>query len=262
MALMPPLVTVMVKAAENASKSLARDFGEVEQLQVSVKGPSDFVSAADKKAEKTIHYELSKARPDWSFMMEESGAIEGKDKSKVFLVDPLDGTNNFLHGVPHWCITIAAVEDGEVTAGVTFDPVRNEMFWASKGHGAYIRNKRLRISGRRELDMALVACSQAAKGRRDADQLAADLKRVTTQVSGIRSFHSAALDLAYVAAGRFDAYFDRGLKPWDAAAGVLLVREAGGMVTEIDGGKDPINKASILASNAMLYQDVFKLLNQ
>lgn len=260
MALMPPLVTIMVKAAEAASKSLARDFGEVEQLQVSIKGPSDFVSAADKKAEKTIHYTLEKARPDWSFLMEESGKIEGKDTSKYFLVDPLDGTNNFLHGVPHWCTTIAAVEDGEITAAVTMDVVRNEVFWASKGHGAFIRNKRLRISGRKDMDMSLVACSQAAKGRRDAVQLAADMAKVVTKVSGVRSFHSAALDLAYVAAGRFDAFFDRSLKSWDVAAGILLVREAGGIVSEIDGGKDPLNGGSILASNPALYQDMSNLL--
>lgn len=261
MALMPALVTVMVKAVEAASKSLARDFGEVEQLQVSIKGPSDFVSAADKRAEKTIHQSLSKARPDFSFVMEEGGKIEGKDKSKIFYVDPLDGTNNFLHGVPHWCTTIAAEEDGEITAAVTLDVVRNELFWASKGHGAFIRNKRLRISGRKDLDMALVAASHAAKGRRDAVKLGEDIIKVAGHVSGIRSFHSAALDLAYVAAGRFDAFWDRSLKPWDVAAGVLLIREAGGMVSEIDGGSDPVNGGSILASNASLYQDMRKLLS-
>ena len=261
MALMPALVTVMVKAAEAAAKSLARDFGEVEQLQVSIKGPSDFVSAADKKAEKSIHQVLSKARPDYSFMMEETGKVEGKDKSKIFYVDPLDGTNNFLHGVPHWCTTIAAEENGEIIAAVTFDVVRNEVFWASKGHGAFIRNKRLRISGRKDMDMALIATSQAAKGRRDADQIAREVTKVAGAVSGIRSYHSAALDLAYVAAGRFDAYWDRGLKSWDAAAGVLLVREAGGIVTEINGGDNPIHAGSILASNAALYQDMRKLLS-
>lgn len=261
MALMPPLVTVMVKAAEAASKSLARDFGEVEQLQVSIKGPSDFVSAADKKAEKSIHYVLEKSRPDFSYLMEESGRIEGKDKSKVFYVDPLDGTNNFLHGVPHWCTTIAAEEDGEITAAVTLDVIRNELFWASKGHGAFIRNKRLRISGRKELDMAMVSTAQPAKGRRDSVQVGKDVARVGAQVSAIRSFGASALDLAYVAAGRLDAFWDREIKPWDMAAGILLVREAGGMVSEINGGRNVVNGGSILASNASLYQDMLKLLS-
>lgn len=261
MALMPALVTVMVKAAEAASKSLARDFGEVEQLQVSIKGPSDFVSAADKKAEKTIHSVLEKARPDWSFMMEESGKVEGKDKSKVFYVDPLDGTNNFLHGVPHWCTTIAAEEDGEITAAVTFDVVRNEVFWASKGHGAFLRNKRLRISGRKDMDMAMVSTPLPAKGRRDPDQIGRDLQRVSASVSAVRTMGASALDLAYIAAGRLDAFWDRNIKAWDVAAGVLLVREAGGMVTELNGGNNPVNGGSILASNASLYQDMRKLLS-
>jgi len=251
----------MAKAAEAASKSLARDFGEVEQLQVSIKGPSDFVSAADKKAEKTIFQSLSKSRPDWSFMMEESGKVEGKDPSKIFYVDPLDGTNNFLHGVPHWCTTIAAEENGVLVAAVTFDVVRNEMFWASRGGGAFIGNKKIRVSGRKNMEMALVSTSQAAKGRRDSVKLAEDMAKITSHVSGVRSFHSAALDLAYVAAGRFDAAFDRALSPWDVAAGILLVQEAGGKVTEIDGGKNPLKGGSILASSGALYQDMIKLLN-
>jgi myo-inositol-1(or 4)-monophosphatase len=258
---MPPLVTVMVKAAEAASKSLARDFGEVENLQISIKGPSDFVSAADKKAEKTIQHHLGKARPDWSFLMEESGKVEGKDPNRVFIIDPLDGTNNFLHGVPHWCTTIAAVEDGVITAAVTFDVIRNEMFWAARGAGAFVGHKKLRVSGRKDMGVSLAACSQPALGRREGSEFAGQMARVAASFSGLRSMHSAALDLAYVAAGRFDAYWDLALKPWDVAAGILLVQEAGGKVTEIDGGKDPLNSGSILAANAALYQDMRKLLN-
>lgn len=261
MPLMPALVTVMAKAAEAASKSLARDFGEVENLQISIKGPSDFVSAADKKAEKTLQHHLSKARPDWSFLMEEGGKVEGKDPNKVFIIDPLDGTNNFLHGVPHWCITIAAVENGVITAGVTFDPIRNEMFWASRGGGAFMGHKKLRVSGRNDMSLALAACSQPAKGRRETKEFANQMAKIASEFSGLRSMHSAALDLAYVASGRFDAYWDQALKPWDVAAGILLVQEAGGKVTEIDGGKDPLNSGSVLASNAALYQDMRKLLN-
>ncbi|MCB1537646.1 MAG: inositol monophosphatase, partial [Alphaproteobacteria bacterium] len=226
MALMPPLVTVMIKAAEAASRSLARDFGEAEQLQVSKKGPSDFVTAADQKAEKTLHYALGKARPDYSFLMEESGKIEGKDPSRMFIVDPLDGTNNFLHGVPHWAINIAAVENGEVMAGVTYDVVRHEIFWAAKGVGAFLGNRRLRVSSRDNLEMALVLHNAPSKGRGDFTRYAKDMERVTAEVSATRISGSSALDLAYVAAGRLDGYWEDGLKPWDIAAGIVLVREA------------------------------------
>lgn len=261
MALMPPLVTIMVKAAEAAAKSLARDFGEAEALQVSKKGPSNFVTAADQRAEKTLHYALAKARPDFSFLMEESGKIEGKDPNKVFIVDPLDGTNNFLHGIPHWAITIAAQENGEVVAGITFDVVRNEMFWAAKGMGAFIRNRKIRCSARTDMDMAMVASGTPAKGRGDHKQFATDMARVLPEVSGLRRGGSAALDLAYVASGRLEAYWEREIQPWDVAAGILLVREAGGIVSEVDGGKEVLNGGSILAANSSLYQDVRKLLN-
>ena len=182
MALMPPLVTIMVKAAEAAAKSLARDFGECEQLQVSKKGPSNFVTAADKKAEKSIQYTLSKARPEFGFLMEEGGVVEGTDKTRKFIIDPLDGTNNFLHGVPHWCITMAAEEDGEITHGIVFDVVRNELFWASKGLGAFIRNRKIRVSSRNDLEMSLVGTGTPAKGRGDHDQFAKDMTRASARV--------------------------------------------------------------------------------
>lgn len=261
MALVPALIHVMMKAAQDAARSLARDFGEAEALQVSKKGPSNFVTAADKKAEKTIHYSLQKSRPDFSFLMEESGEVVGNNPNQIFIVDPLDGTNNFLHGIPHWAITIAAQEDGEITAGVTFDVVRNEMFWAAKGKGAFIGNKKLRVSGRKDMDMAMVASGTPAKGRGDMKQFMHDMNKVLPEVSGMRRGGSAALDLAYVAAGRLEAYWERDLQAWDVAAGVLMVKEAGGLVSEVNGGKNPVYGGSILAANGALYQDIQKLLN-
>lgn len=261
MPLMPPIVTVMVKAAEAAAKTLARDFGEVEQLQVSKKGPSDFVTASDKKAEGVIHYNLAKARPDYSFLMEESGKVEGKDPNKIFIVDPIDGTNSFLHGYPHWCTTMAAVENGEVVAGVTFDIVRNEMFWAAKGVGAFIRNKRIRVSSRNAMEMALVAGDSPSKGRGNMDEFVTDMKRLLPEISGFRRSGSSALDLAHVAAGRMEGFFMRCLKPWDVAAGIILVKEAGGKITEVNGGKDPLYGGTVLATNSALYQDIRDLLN-
>jgi len=261
MALMPPLVTIMVKAAESAAKSLARDFGECEQLQISKKGPSNFVSAADKKAEKSIHFVLNKFRPEFGFLMEEGGVIEGKDPTRKFIIDPLDGTNNFLHGVPHWCITMAAEENGEITAGIVFDVVRNELFWAAKGLGAFLRNRKIRVSSRTDLEMSLVGTGTPAKGRGNHELFTRDMQRVLPQCSGMRRMGSAALDLAYVAAGRFDAYWEREIQPWDVAAGVLIVREAGGFVSEVNGGKNAVYGGTILASNAGVYQDMRTLLN-
>ncbi|HEY8962903.1 MAG TPA: inositol monophosphatase family protein [Alphaproteobacteria bacterium] len=261
MPLMPPLVTVMVKAVETASKKLNRDFGEVENLQVSVKGPSNFVTAADKKAEETLHYHLSKARSGWSFLMEESGEVKGEDGKGKFIIDPLDGTNNFLHGIPHWCITVAAEEKGEIVAGVTFDSIRNEMFWAAKGVGAFIGSRKIRVSGRKDMGMALVSTNNPSKGRGGHEQYYKDMEKFTNAVSGVRAYHSTALDLAYVAAGRLDGMFVRQISPWDVAAGVLLVREAGGIVSEVDGGKDPVYGGTILATNGLLYQDIKALLD-
>lgn len=261
MALMPPLVTVMVKAAEAAAKSLARDFGEAEQLQVSRKGPSNFVTAADKRAEKSIHYTLAKARPDFGFLMEEGGTFEGKDPARRFIVDPLDGTNNFLHGVPHWCITIAAEEEGEITNGIVFDVVRNEMFWASKGLGAFIRNRKIRVSSRSDLEMSLVGTGTPAKGRGDHARFAAEMGKVLPAVAGMRRMGSAALDLAYVACGRYDAYWEHGINAWDVAAGILIVREAGGIVSEVNGGKNVLYGGTILAANGGVYQDMRSLLS-
>ncbi len=256
------LINVMVNAAEKAARTLVRDFGEVEQLQVSRKGPADFVSAADLAAERTIKAELTKARPEFGLLMEESGKGGPAGAKNRWIVDPLDGTTNFLHGLPHWAISIAAEIDGVIMAGVIYDPVKNELFWAERGQGAFVNSKRLRVSGRRSLEDAVVATGMPFKGRATALSYMAELDLMMGEVAGIRRFGSAALDLAYVAAGRFDAFWEYALSPWDCAAGVILVTEAGGFVSEVDGGANPVFGSSILASNADLARPVRDLLRR
>ena len=248
-------LNVMVEAAEKAGRSLVRDFGEVENLQVSKKGPGDFVSTADHKSEKVIRAILEKARPKYGFLMEESGETKGEDKSFRWIVDPLDGTTNFLHGIPHWCISIALEKDKEIVAGVVFDPVKNEIFWAEKGAGAFSSSVRLRVSGRTSLQEALMTV-----GTDKSDEFLSDISATAPSVSGVRRMGSACLDLCYVAAGRFDAYWERGLKAWDAAAGSLIVKEAGGSVSDLDGGKNYVYGKSILAANATLHSELLKKL--
>ena len=221
-----PNMNVMLRAAEKAAKSLIRDFGEVEQLQVSQKGPADFVSNADLKAEKIVRIELAKARPAFGFLMEESGATAGADKANRWIVDPLDGTTNFLHGLPHWAVSIALEREGEVVAGVIYEPIRDELFWAEKGQGAYLNAQRLRVSERRRLDEALVATGAPFRGHGNHPLFLTQIAAVMAETAGIRRFGSAALDLAYVAAGRFDAFWETHLKPWDIAAGSLIVTGA------------------------------------
>jgi myo-inositol-1(or 4)-monophosphatase len=252
----------MVRAAEKAARTLVRDFGEVEQLQVSKKGPADFVTSADLAAERTIREELSKSRPDFGFLMEESGRHGPKDARSRWIVDPLDGTTNFLHGLPHWAISIGAETDGAIVAGVVYDPVKDELFWAERGQGAYVNSKRLRVSGRRSLDVAMVATGMPYKGRAIAPHYLDELDLVMQEVAGVRRFGSAALDLAYVAAGRYDAFWEYGLSPWDTAAGAILVAEAGGFVTEIDGGNNPIFGNSVLAANGTLQRPMLDLLRR
>ena len=252
----------MVRAAEKASRTLVRDFGEVEQLQVSRKGPADFVSSADLAAEKTIRAELSKARPDFGWLMEESGKGGAPNARSRWIVDPLDGTSNFLHGLPHWAISIAVETDGAIVAGVIHDPVKNELFWAERGQGAFMNNSRLRVSGRRSLDIAMIATGLPFKGRKTGPNYLAELELVMSEVAGVRRFGSAALDLAYVAAGRFDAFWEYGLSPWDTAAGLILVTEAGGSVGEVDGGNAPVFGKSILASNGYLGHPLRELLGR
>jgi myo-inositol-1(or 4)-monophosphatase len=245
------VLNVMIGAARKAARALTRDFGEVENLQVSKKGPADFVSSADLKAEKTLYEELSKARPGYGFLMEESGATEGSDKTHRWIVDPLDGTLNFLHGVPHFAISIGLEREGVLVAGVVYNPVRDELYWAEKGQGAYLNDKRLRAAARSDMSEALFACGTPFMGRPGHDVFLAELERVMAASAGVRRFGAASLDLAAVAAGRVDGFWERHLSPWDIAAGVVLVREAGGFAKEIDGG-DFMQSGHIVAANDRL----------
>ena len=256
-----PLITVMINAAYKAARGLVRDFGEVENLQVSRKGPADFVSAADHKAEETIVYELRKARPRFGFLLEEGGVVKGEDDSNRWIVDPLDGTTNFLHGIPHFAISIGHERDGRPHAGVIYDPVRDEVFWAENGIGAYLNDQRLRVSGRRELSNALIATGMPFHGRAAHPEYPTMLEYVWNDTAGIRRFGSAALDLAYVAAGRFDGFWEFALSPWDIAAGIIIVREAGGLVTEVNGGSEMMKSGDILASNSQFHGDLSRILD-
>jgi myo-inositol-1(or 4)-monophosphatase len=241
------LLKVMSDAARKAARGLNRDFGEVAELQVSRKGAADFVSAADLKAEQVVFEALSKARPGYGFLGEERGMIEGTDKTHTWIVDPLDGTTNFLHAIPHFAITIALKREGAIVAGVTYNPITNELFWAEKGKGAFVNDKRLRVSARTRLDEAVIATGIPFLGHGQHAKFLKELHQVSQRVAGVRRFGSAALDLAYVAAGRFDAFWERDLKSWDLAAGVLLVSEAGGLVRDADGGETMLQSGSVCA---------------
>ncbi len=260
-----PVVNVMRRAAIAAGRALRRDFGEVQNLQVSRKGPADFVSNADLKAEKIVLTELQKARPEYGFLMEESGTVPGRDPAHRFIVDPLDGTTNFLHGLPLWSVSIALARDDEMIAGVIYDPNRDELFWAEKGKGAFLDQQRLRVSARRKLADSLFATGIPFLGRGSPEEHAACLAEVAAVVgvsAGIRRWGVASLDLAYVAAGRFDGFWETGLMPWDFGAGAVLVREAGGYVSQIDGAPLTIESPSILATNSQLLLPFGKLLRE
>lgn len=267
MAAISGLIRVMEKAARKAGGRLRRDFGEIEHLQVSRKGPSDFVSKADQTSERTLWDELRAARPDWGFLFEEGGEIEGDPDKPRFIVDPLDGTTNFLHGLPHFAISIAVQEPrldgkgwGEVTAGLIYQPVTDESFWAEKSRGAWLQDRRLRVSSRRHLDESLIATGIPFAGHGDAEQWSRIYGALAPQVAGIRRFGSAALDLAWVAAGRYEGFWEAGLKPWDTAAGCLLVREAGGFVSDWKGRSQPYCDVEILAGNDALHSRLHKIL--
>jgi myo-inositol-1(or 4)-monophosphatase len=257
-------ITVMIRAAFAAAKSLKRDFGEVEQLQVSEKGPGDFVSRADLQAERTLRAELARTRPDYGFLGEEGGETKGDGRNR-WIADPLDGTTNFLHGVPHFAISLALERDGEIIAGVIYQPISDELFWAEKGNGAFIdtpnaRSRRLRVSGRKELARALVGTGIPHIGRGDHPDYLRKLETVMAGTAGVRRWGAASLDLAFVAAGRYDAFFEYGLAPWDVAAGLLLVREAGGMVDDVAGKPYALGGPSLLATNAGLRDAMVELL--
>jgi len=243
----------MSEAARKAARGLNRDFGELAELQVAKKAPADFVSAADLRAEQVIFEVLSKARPGYSFLGEERGLIEGTDKTHTWIVDPLDGTTNFLHAIPHFAINIALEREGVVVAGVTYNPVSNELFWAEKGKGCFVNDRRLRVAARTRMDETLIATGIPFLGHGQHGRFLKELHQVTQRVAGVRRFGSAALDLAWVAAGRYDGYWERDLKPWDLAAGLLMVLEAGGKVTDADGGETPLASGSVCAGNLEIH---------
>jgi len=254
------LLKVMSDAARKAARGLNRDFGELVELQVSKKGAADFVSAADLKAEQVIFEALSKARPGYSFLGEERGLIEGTDKTHTWIVDPLDGTTNFLHAIPHFAVNIALQREGAIVAAVTYNPITNELFWAEKGKGCFVNDKRLRVAARQRLDESVLATGIPFLGHGQHARFLKELHQVSQRVAGVRRFGSAALDLAFVAAGRFDGYWERDLNAWDLAAGLLLVSEAGGKATDADGGEDVIGKGSVCAANLELHPLVLERL--
>lgn len=259
------LITVMTRAARKAAPRLRRDFGEVEQLQVSRKGPADFVSMADKRAEATIVEELRNARPEWGLVLEEGGEIEGDPARPRWVVDPLDGTTNFLHGVPHFSISIAVEErkaggGTEISHGLVYQPLTDESFWAEKGRGAWLHDARLRVSARRDLADSLIGTGIPFLGRGDTARWAKIYCAVGPQVAGIRRFGSAALDLAWIAAGRMDGFWEEGLEIWDTAAGVLLVREAGGFVSDYRGSDQMFRRGEYVAANSDIHSKLHKLI--
>ncbi|MBO6637456.1 MAG: inositol monophosphatase [Roseitalea sp.] len=250
------LMNVMVQAAMKAGRGLARDFGEVQNLQVSVKGPGDFVSQADHKAEKTIYEELRRARPDYGFLMEEGGAVEGGDGQHRWIIDPLDGTTNFLHGIPHFAVSIALERQGQLVAGLVFNPATDELYTAERGGGAYLNDRRLRVAARRSLTDCVVGCGVPHLGRGDHGAFLIELRHVMGDVVGVRRQGAAALDLAYVAAGRLDGYWERHLSAWDMAAGIVLVREAGGFVTDLTDGHAMFERGDVVAGNEVVRRDL------
>ncbi len=257
-----PVLNVMANAALKAARGLIRDFGEVEQLQVSIKGPGDFVSTADLKAERTLKAELMRARPGYGSLFEESGAEPGTDPRHRWIVDPLDGTLNFLHGIPHFAISIALERDGEIVAGLVYEPTRDEMYSAEKGLGAYVNDRRLRVSARRQLGDAVIGTGMPFAGRAGQPADLAALASVAAATSGVRRMGAAALDLAYVAAGRLDGFWEFGLAPWDIAAGLLLVREAGGYVSDLAGGRAMMTSGDVLAANDHLHLPLAALIKE
>ncbi len=253
-------LNVMIKAARAAGRSLVKDFHEVENLQVSSKGAGDFVSRADVAAEQIVRDILMEARPNYGWVGEESDAVEGNDPTRRWIVDPLDGTTNFLHGLPHWAVSIALEHKGELVAAVIFDPAKDEMFVAEKGQGAWLNASRLRVSDRSKMIESVFATGLPFGGRPDLPDVLQDMARLLPTCAGVRRFGAAALDLAYVAAGRYEGYWERTLNEWDIAAGILIVREAGGFVEGIVPGSDPLESGSVLAGNASIFETFSRLI--
>ena len=258
-------INVMKQAARKASIRLKRDYGEVEQLQVSQKGPSDFVTAADIRTEKILKEELARARPTFGFLMEESGDIKGVNPDCRWIIDPIDGTTNFIHGIAHFAICIALEEMGQITAGIIFDPINEELFWAEKGKGAYLNDRRIRVSARKNISQCVFATGIPFKGRgtsSDHETFLQEISTVMSVSSGIRRFGSAALDLAYVAAGRFDGFWESGLRPWDIAAGILIVREAGGIVSDLIGDNKMLENGAVIAANPTIHLPLLEMISK
>lgn len=255
-------VNIMIKAARRAGRSLLRDFGEVENLQVSSKGPGDFVSRADLRAEQIVREELTGARPNYGWVGEESEPVAGADPTRRWIVDPLDGTTNFLHGLPHWAVSIGLEHKGEMVAGVVYDPVKDEIFVAEKGSGTFLNDRRLRVSGRRDMLEMIFGTGIPFGGRAELPQTLRELAALTPRTAGIRRMGSAALDLAYVAAGRLDGFWEHGVKAWDIAAGILLVREAGGFVGPLEGDANPLETGKIVAANPNVFENLRMVLQE
>ncbi|MDR3493227.1 MAG: inositol monophosphatase family protein [Ancalomicrobiaceae bacterium] len=254
------LLNVMVDAVRKAARSLTRDFGEVENLQVSIKGPGDFVSAADRRSEEILKQELTRARPSYGFLFEEQGVVEGTDSQQRWIIDPLDGTTNFLHGMPQFAISVALDRHGQLVAGVVYNPIADELFVAERGGGAFVNDRRLRVANRQNLHDSVIATGIPFIGHGDHQKYLTQQRAVMAEVAGIRRFGAASLDLAWVAAGRFDAFWEIGLHPWDVAAGIVLIREAGGFVTDINGGDKMLETGSILCGNEVMHRKLGALL--
>ncbi|MGD9914110.1 MAG: inositol monophosphatase family protein [Rhizobiaceae bacterium] len=252
------LMNVMVQAAVKAGRSLSRDFGEVQNLQVSLKGPGDYVSQADRKAEEIVHAELSKARPGYAFLMEERGAVDGEDGQHRWIVDPLDGTTNFLHGIPIFAVSIGLERQGQLVAGVVYNPAMDELYTAERGGGAFMNDRRLRVSGRTKLTDAVIGTGIPHIGRGNHPNYLIELRHVMADAAGVRRMGAAALDLCYVAAGRLDGFWEDGLQPWDTAAATVIVREAGGFVTDRKGGNDMFDTSTVVAGNEAIHKALLK----
>jgi len=250
----------MVKAARRAGRSLKRDLGEIENLQVSLKGPANFVSLADKRAEQMLYDDLTKARPGYGFLGEEGGTREGTDKSNTWIVDPLDGTTNFLHGIPQFAISIALQREGTIVAGVIYNPANDELYIAERGKGAFLNDQRLRVAGRKQLSDCVIACGLPHIGRGDHELSRREMAEMQNRVAGLRRFGAASLDLAFVAAGRLDGYWERNLQPWDIAAGLILVREAGGIVSGVEGHDNAIASGNVVCGNETIQRELVKIL--
>ena len=255
-----PQMNLIFKACMKASKSLIRDFGEIENLQVSSKGPGDFVSSADKRTEKILIDELLRAHPDYGILTEESGVLNKSNTQKRWIIDPIDGTSNFLNGIPQFAISIGYEEDNEIKCGIIFNPITNEMFFAEKGNGAYLNNSRIRVSNKKRISDSLLVTGGPKQSSKIKDKIFAEYLNVSEKVSNVRKFGSAALDMAYVACGRFDGYWQREINYWDVAAGIIIVKEAGGFINLFEENNNLPLKKNILASNTYIHEELIQLI--